>query len=67
MNGLLVEDGEVPALAAALIELLAVPARARALGRAARERMCALYTDAARGEAIEGFLLELLARPPAVL
>jgi glycosyltransferase involved in cell wall biosynthesis len=67
VNGLLVEDGEVPALAAALIELLAAPARARALGRAARERMCALYTDAARGEAVERFLLELLTRPRAVL
>ncbi len=67
VNGLLVEDGDVPALGAALVELLASPARARALGRAARERMCALYTEQARGEAVEGFLREVLAWPPVVL
>ena len=67
VTGLLVEEGEVGGLAAALVELLSAPARARALGAAARERMQALYTEAARGEAVEGFLLRLLAMPPAVL
>ena len=67
VTGLLVEEGDVGALAAALLELLSSPARARAVGAAARERMLALYTEAARGEAVEGFLLRLLGMPPAVL
>jgi glycosyltransferase involved in cell wall biosynthesis len=66
-TGLLVEPGDVAGLAAALIELLGTPARARAMGAAARDRMRALYTEAARGEAIERFLERLRSRPPAVL
>jgi L-malate glycosyltransferase len=66
-TGLLVEEGDVAALAAALVEVLAAPARARAMGAAARERMRALYTEAARADAVEAFLLRLLAAPPAVL
>jgi glycosyltransferase involved in cell wall biosynthesis len=63
-TGLLVPEGDVPALAAALIELLGSPGRARAMGAAARERMTSLYTEAARAEAVERFLLGLLALPP---
>jgi L-malate glycosyltransferase len=67
VTGLLVEDGDVQALAAALVELLAAPARARALGVAARVRMRQLFTEAARGEAVERFLTELRELPPVVL
>ncbi len=66
-TGLLVEEGDVGGLAAALFELLSSPARARSLGAAARERMRFLYTEDARGAAVEGFLLKLLDMPPAVL
>jgi L-malate glycosyltransferase len=65
VTGLLVEEGDVPALARALWELLAAPQRAKAMGAAARKRMVALYTEAARGEAVEGFLREILSLPPA--
>ncbi|HET9595522.1 MAG TPA: glycosyltransferase family 4 protein [Anaeromyxobacteraceae bacterium] len=65
-TGLLAEEGDVAALSAALVELLAAPARARALGMAARERVRALYTEEARGAAVEGFLERLLGMPPAV-
>jgi len=64
-SGLLVEEGRVEALAAALLELLAHPARARALGAAARERVGALYTEAARAEAVEEFVRRILALPQA--
>ena len=66
-TGLLVEQGDVPALASALAELLAAPARARALGAAARERMRRYFTEAERGSAVERFLEGLLSLPPAVL
>jgi L-malate glycosyltransferase len=66
-TGLLVESGDVAGLAAALVELLSAPARARALGAAARARMRALFTEAARGAAVEHFFEVLLAMPPAVL
>jgi glycosyltransferase involved in cell wall biosynthesis len=65
-TGLLVEEGDVAALAGALLELLGAPARARALGAAARERVRALFTEAARGAAVEAFLARLLTLPPAV-
>jgi L-malate glycosyltransferase len=67
VTGLLVEEGEVAELAVALEELLSAPARARELGRAARERMESLFTEGARGEAVERFLERLIASPPAVL
>jgi glycosyltransferase involved in cell wall biosynthesis len=66
-TGLLVEEGDVPALAAALLELLAAPAGARALGAAARARMRELYTERARGEAVEAFLRKIVGLPPAVV
>lgn len=63
-NGLLVEPGDVGALGDALLELLRSPARARAMGAAARDRMRALFTEEARGEAVAGFLARVLALPP---
>ncbi len=65
VTGLLVEEGDVAALASSLLELLSAPARARAMGAAARERVASLYTEAVRGEAVERFLLEILRLPPA--
>jgi glycosyltransferase involved in cell wall biosynthesis len=64
VTGLLVEHGDVAALAGALLELLGSPSRARALGGAARERMRTLYTGRARGEAIAAFMGRVLALPP---
>ena len=66
VTGLLVPAGDLDALGSALVDVLGSPARARALGSAARARMRS-YTHAARGEAIERFFTDLLARPPAVL
>jgi glycosyltransferase involved in cell wall biosynthesis len=65
VSGLLVPDGDLPALADALLALLAAPVRARELGRAARARMTSLFTEEARGEAVERFLREILSLPPA--
>lgn len=64
-TGRLVAEGDVGALADALLELLGAPARARAMGAAARGRMLERFTEAARGEAIAGFLERVLALPPA--
>jgi glycosyltransferase involved in cell wall biosynthesis len=64
-TGLLAPEGDVAALADALVELLGAPARARALGRAARERMTTAFTEAARGEAVAAFLARILSLPPA--
>jgi len=65
VTGLLVETGDIGGLASSLLEILGAPARARAMGAAARERVAALHTEAARGEAVERFLLEILRLPPA--
>ena len=64
-TGLLVEEGDVPGLADALYEILSAPARARALGRAGRERAASLYTAEARGAAVEAFLGAVGRLPPA--
>jgi len=64
-TGLLVPEGDLPALAEAIRALLSDRARARAMGAAARDRMRALYTEEARGAAVEGFLRRVLAMPPA--
>jgi glycosyltransferase involved in cell wall biosynthesis len=64
-TGLLAPEGDVAALADALVELLGAPARARALGRAARERMTTAFTESARGEAVAAFLARILSLPPA--
>jgi glycosyltransferase involved in cell wall biosynthesis len=65
VTGLLAPEGDVAALADALGELLAAPARARRLGEAARTRMLESFTEAARGEAVAGFLARIVALPPA--
>jgi glycosyltransferase involved in cell wall biosynthesis len=64
VTGLLVEPGDTGALADALLELLRAPQRARTMGLSARDRMRALYTERARGEAIAAFLERVLALPP---
>lgn len=64
-TGLLAEDGDVPGLADALLELFRAPARAKAMGEAARTRMRQRYTEDARGAAIERFLEQLVRLPPA--
>ncbi len=64
-SGLLVDDGDLPGLAEALRALLADPARAKAMGAAARARMLRHFTEEARGEAVEGFLRHILSLPPA--
>ncbi len=64
-TGLLVPEGDVGALADALVELLGAIPRARSLGRAARERMETAFTEAARGEAVAAFLARILSLPPA--
>jgi L-malate glycosyltransferase len=64
-TGRLVPEGDVPALAAALAELLESPERARALGAAARDRMETRFTERARADAVAAFLARILALPPA--
>jgi len=64
-SGLLVEEGDVPGLADALVEILGAQSRARALGAAARTRMAESFTEGARGEAVERFLARIAALPPA--
>jgi L-malate glycosyltransferase len=67
VSGLLVAEGDVAALAGALLTVLARPSQARAMGEAARERMRTIFTEQGRGLAIERFFERLLALPPAVL
>jgi glycosyltransferase involved in cell wall biosynthesis len=64
-TGLLADDGDVPGIADALLALFRGRARASAMGVAARERMCQLYTEDARGAAVERFLARLVRLPPA--
>lgn len=64
-TGRLVEEGDVAGLAAAIEEVLSHPGRAREMGRAARSRMRALYTEEARGAAVEDFLLRVTRMPRA--
>jgi glycosyltransferase involved in cell wall biosynthesis len=47
-----------------MLELLGNPERARAMGRAGRERVLQHYTERKRGEAVEGFLSKILRLPP---
>lgn len=64
-TGRLVEEGDVAALAAAVEQVLAHRERARAMGAEARARMQALYTEEARGAAVEDFLLRVRRMPRA--
>ncbi|HVP66136.1 MAG TPA: glycosyltransferase family 4 protein [Anaeromyxobacteraceae bacterium] len=62
-TGRLVEEGDVEALGTVIAEILGEPERARAMGRVARERMVALYTEEARGAAVEEFLVRVRRMP----
>jgi glycosyltransferase involved in cell wall biosynthesis len=62
---LLAPEGDVAALGEALAALLGDPVRARAMGQAARRRMQGLYTEEARGAAVEEFLERVRRLPPA--
>jgi glycosyltransferase involved in cell wall biosynthesis len=61
-TGLLVPPGDVDALAAALEAVVADPARARALGRAARERVVARFTWDRIADTLAGYYDEVLGR-----
>jgi glycosyltransferase involved in cell wall biosynthesis len=63
-TGLLVEEGDVDALAQAILELVRAPQRARAMGAAARTRMLEGYGEEARALAVEAFLEGICSRPP---
>ena len=63
--GRLVPEGDVAALAAAIVEVLSDLPGARAMGRAARRRVQALHTEEARGAAVEAFLRRVRELPPA--
>jgi L-malate glycosyltransferase len=64
-TGLLAPPDDVPALGKAIGDVLALPDRGRSMGMAARRRMQALYTEEARGRALEAFLDHVRALPPA--
>jgi glycosyltransferase involved in cell wall biosynthesis len=64
-TGLLAPPDDVEALGQAIGDVLARPDRGRAMGAAARARMRALYTEEARGRAVEAFLAHVRALPPA--
>jgi glycosyltransferase involved in cell wall biosynthesis len=64
-TGLLAPPDDVEALGQAIGDVLSRPDRGRAMGAAARARMRALYTEEARGRAVEAFLAHVRALPPA--
>ncbi len=64
-TGLLAPPDDVPALGDAIADVLSLPDRGRAMGLAARERMRALFTEEARGRAVEAFLERVRRLPPA--
>jgi glycosyltransferase involved in cell wall biosynthesis len=64
-TGLLVPDGDVPALAEALRALLSDRARAAAMGRAARARMVEAHGEEGRAVELEAFLERVRRLPPA--
>ena len=64
-TGLLAPPDDVAALGAAIADVLSLPDRGRALGTAARARMRTLFTEEARGRAVEAFLERIRRLPPA--
>lgn len=64
VTGLLVDQGNIQGLATALHQLLSDRNRSRQMGRAARERVAAEFTEAARGKAVEDFLQRVIRLPP---
>jgi L-malate glycosyltransferase len=64
-TGLLAPPDDVAALGDAIADVLSRPDRGRALGMAARARMQALFTEEARGRAVEAFLERVRRLPPA--
>lgn len=64
-TGLLAPPGDVAALGQVIGDVLSRPDRGRSLGAAARARMMALFTEEARGRAVEGFLERVRRLPPA--
>lgn len=64
-TGRLVPEGDVPALAGALLDLLRDPAGARALGAAARARVVERNGEEGRALEIESFLERVRALPPS--
>lgn len=63
-TGLLAPPDDVAALGDAIVGVLSLPDRGRAMGASARERMRSLFTEEARGRAVETFL-EHVRRMPA--
>jgi glycosyltransferase involved in cell wall biosynthesis len=64
-TGLLAPPDDVAALGDAIAGVLSLPDRGRALGAAARLRMQSVFTEQARGRAVEAFL-EHVRRMPAL-
>jgi glycosyltransferase involved in cell wall biosynthesis len=64
-TGLLAPPDDVAALGDAIADVLSLPDRGRALGAAARNRMRELFTEEARGRAVEDFLERVRRLPPA--
>lgn len=63
-TGLLAPPDDVAALGEAIARILSLPDRGRALGAAARARMQELFTEEARGRAVEDFLERVRRLPP---
>jgi glycosyltransferase involved in cell wall biosynthesis len=63
-TGLLAPPDDVAALGDAIAGVLSLPDRGRALGAAARARMRTVYTEEARGRAVEAFLERVRRLPP---
>jgi len=66
-TGLLVEPEDVAGLAEALLAVLGVPERARALGAAARARVVEVYGEERRAAEVEAFLERVRGLPPAMV
>ncbi|HME92285.1 MAG TPA: glycosyltransferase, partial [Myxococcaceae bacterium] len=64
VTGKLVDTGDLGGLKSALLKLLSDRALCTRMGAAARSQV-ATFTQAARGEAVERFLADVLALPPA--